>query len=518
MTAIALAPSAILRAARYLRISEDKAEDEAGVTRQDEDTAKLVADMGWDEAGPAYEDNDLSATKGKPRPAYERLMAAAARGEFDVIVVFQQSRLWRNRRERAEGIEVLSRAGVDVIPTKGARLDLSSAQGRVMAAMLGEFDTLEVEVKGERTQRAQRDATKAGLHLGGPRPFGWRVVPDPARQGKGTLAYQLAKVKPELHETEAGEVRRLAHELLAGRSLGALVRDLNERGILTTWGKPWTAASLRVTLTRKRNYGIAEFNGEEFPGAWPTIFDEATHRKLVTLLADPARRLSPDNKVKYLLSGIARCGVLGCGLPVKSGSTTNRDGTRRRLYKCPKEHLFRSQEAADAVVTGVMLELLENMTPAQRLAMLAEDDPGSSVATDAARLRGKLAELLDMWQSDEITRPEFKQRSASLRAELQSVERKMARVSKVPILHEFLAAGDMREVWARLPLDRQRSIIRELLEVMILPGDPGRTLVRGAPLTEESVGLEITWDAAYKRWADEATVDPAALWREGEPG
>ena len=36
-------------------------------------------------------------------------MAAAARGEIDVILVYQTSRLWRNRRERAEGIEILRR-------------------------------------------------------------------------------------------------------------------------------------------------------------------------------------------------------------------------------------------------------------------------------------------------------------------------------------------------------------------------------------------------------------------------
>lgn len=36
-------------------------------------------------------------------------MAAAARREIDVILVFQTSRFWRNRRERTEGIEILPR-------------------------------------------------------------------------------------------------------------------------------------------------------------------------------------------------------------------------------------------------------------------------------------------------------------------------------------------------------------------------------------------------------------------------
>lgn len=42
-------------------------------------------------------DNDISALNGKYRPGYEAVMAAAARGEIDVILVFQTSRFWRNR-------------------------------------------------------------------------------------------------------------------------------------------------------------------------------------------------------------------------------------------------------------------------------------------------------------------------------------------------------------------------------------------------------------------------------------
>jgi len=61
----------------------------------------------------------------------------------DTIIVFQTSRLWRNRRERAEGIEILRRAGVSVAAVKGPSLDLSSAYGRGMAGLLGEFDTME---------------------------------------------------------------------------------------------------------------------------------------------------------------------------------------------------------------------------------------------------------------------------------------------------------------------------------------------------------------------------------------
>src|SRR5436309_7133606 len=120
-----------------------------------------------------YEDTDISATKGRPRQQYNRLMRDVQAGLITRIVVFHLSRLWRNRRERAEGIEILRRRGVSVICAKGPTIDMSTAYGRGMAAMLGEVDTMEVELKSERQQLANAAILKAGKpHPGGPRAFG----------------------------------------------------------------------------------------------------------------------------------------------------------------------------------------------------------------------------------------------------------------------------------------------------------------------------------------------------------
>ena len=79
---------------------------------------KLSANRGW-EVVARYTDNDISALKGKRRPSYDVMMAAAARGEFDQIVTYGLSRIWRNRRERAEAIEVLSMSRTSVALVKG---------------------------------------------------------------------------------------------------------------------------------------------------------------------------------------------------------------------------------------------------------------------------------------------------------------------------------------------------------------------------------------------------------------
>ena len=118
--------SQVVRCARYARISFDKAGDEHGVANQLADQQR-VADASGFVIVRTEVDNDISALNGKHRPGYEAVMAAAARREIDVVLVFQTSRFWRNRRERAEGIEVLRKAGVSLIATKGPSLDMSTA-------------------------------------------------------------------------------------------------------------------------------------------------------------------------------------------------------------------------------------------------------------------------------------------------------------------------------------------------------------------------------------------------------
>jgi DNA invertase Pin-like site-specific DNA recombinase len=482
-----------IQAAIYCRISQDRDHLELGVDRQREDGEKLAVREGYEVAG-VYADNDITASKGKHRPQYAAMMDAAATGGVGVIIAFQQSRLWRDRRERAEGIDFLKQHGVSVAFTKGGFIDLSGSYGRAVADMSGVMDTWESEVKAERVAAAQEQAAAAGRWIGGPRPFGWNLEPDPALKG---TKREHRLVVPVLHPQEAAEVRRLAQALLEGASLGALCRDLNARGMTTAWGKTWDPVSLRKVLARPRNYGAGEYAGVLYPDTWPAILSEETHLKIAALLADPARRRSSSNRVKYLLSGIAVCGVPGCvddngeRTRVKSGSTTNRDGTRRRLYKCPKEHNFREQQACDYAVRGEIISRLSFLTPEARLALLAGEDAGSPATAEVSRLRGKLSQFAELLREDMIGPAEYKHQVMIVKGQLARAEKQMARVSRVPVLHDLFSAADIAAAWDSLPLGRQRAVLHELLIVVIMPGR--RMRGRNLPVTGTTMGVGFRW-------------------------
>ena len=63
-----------------------------------------------------FVDNDVSAFQGKRRERYEDVLALVAGRRVDQVVVYMTSRLWRNRRERAHGIEVFQASGAESPP------------------------------------------------------------------------------------------------------------------------------------------------------------------------------------------------------------------------------------------------------------------------------------------------------------------------------------------------------------------------------------------------------------------
>lgn len=159
------------RAAIYARIGQDDSGAGRGVERQLEDTRALAAARGWEVVG-EFSDNDVSAYTGAVRPGYAALMAAVQAREVDRIVVYMTSRLWRSRKERATAMEQLAEQRVSVAAVSGPELDLASASGRMVAGILGEFDTAESAIKSERVARAAEQRAREG-RPSGDLGYGW---------------------------------------------------------------------------------------------------------------------------------------------------------------------------------------------------------------------------------------------------------------------------------------------------------------------------------------------------------
>ncbi|MEH0551244.1 recombinase family protein [Streptomyces sp. B21-101] len=448
------------KGATYTRISKADTGDEDGVIRQGEDTEALARQRGIPLQDRRFQDNDKSATHGKHRPEYERLMAAVQRGEVDVVIVYAMGRLWRNRRERAEGIDLLRKHEVSVLCVKGPELDLTTASGRLLAGLLGEVDTFEVEQMSEREQREMRQRIERGMPPTGPRCFGYT--------SDGTTVIPA----------EAEEVEACFHALLAGATLSGLAADLNKREVLNRNGRAWSHNAVRGMLLNERYAGLREYRGELYPGRWPTIVEEATWRAAKGMLKEDDRATSPGPGRRWLLSGIARCGVCNDGTTVTSGSrgsTKKNPGQTQPLYRCRKtKHLARGTEPIDFTVEEYVIRRLSR-PDAVGLLVDTEAPDAAELRAKAVSLRARLRGLADEFaEDDDADAVEFRRASRRIRERLEEVEAQMHHPQRARTLVDIVTAEDPAKAWEGLPLDRRRAVVETLAAVTILPGRPGR--------------------------------------------
>ena len=190
-------------------------------------------------------------------------------------------RLLRNRRERAAAIELFGRQRVGILTVKGADLDLSTAYGRGMAGLLGEFDTMETEVE----KRAGRGGGRGpGPQRPAERITRLRLDRRGSRQARGVRRAPGA----------GGDRPEVTRRLLAGESLAGVTADLNARRvpgpIVGTWGK----SSVRKIAVRPSNAALrihhrGRWTEQRYEGTWPALVGREEWERVTALLTNPAR-------------------------------------------------------------------------------------------------------------------------------------------------------------------------------------------------------------------------------------
>jgi site-specific DNA recombinase len=282
-----------MRAAVYVRISRDREGQELGVKRQEEDSRALAERRGWNVVQ-VYSDNDVSAASGRIRPGWQQLLAHIESGELQAVVAYSSSRLYRRLRDLLPFLDLAKARKLKVATVASGDVDVSTADGRMLAHILASVDQAEAERVGERQLRKRKELKANGLWPGGRIPFGYRPI-------DGKLV---------VHTSEAELIRKAASAVLNGGSLNSIARGWNEQGITTTGGKPWRAHHVRMVLHRDN----------------PGILTSTDSRRLRKLLDDPKRTTSPRGG-KYLLTGLLTCGRCG-------GRMVGRPHHGERGYMC----------------------------------------------------------------------------------------------------------------------------------------------------------------------------------------
>jgi site-specific DNA recombinase len=440
-------PDPNVAAGIYCRMSLARFGDTTKVEDQERLCRELCARLKWD-VTQVYCDNNASAwQRNRKRPGWDAMLADVDAGKIAGIAIYHGDRLVRQPFDLEQLLIRAEGKGVKLASPTGTR-DLSNGDDlfilriEVAAACRSSYDTS--RRKQLQYERWRREGKVRGGGRGG-RAYGFT--------SDGTT-----RVKPEVKV-----IRELATRILAGEPTGALVRELNERGLVTTAGSTWTHQTLRKMLRRPRYAGLMPDGKSR--AAWKPVLDRRTWEAVTAVLDTKTAGFGYATSARrYLLSGIAVCGACGSGLQARSEGRGKEHLTGYGCVRPGCRKVQRSVRLLDAYVTRRTVLLLSN--------------PGNPAGTIPAvpGLAAQFAALATQRTETEaaIADPAMGGKLRLLIGRLDVIDERLAGLRE-------LAAGDARhrllaghegitgEEFAALPLAVRRALVGACFEVVVLP-------------------------------------------------
>lgn len=249
------------RAGLYARFSNDErqnplsAEDQLVLLRRRADARGL-------EVAVEFRDEGISGELMVNRPGILSAMAAASRGEFEVLLVEDEDRIARNLGHLAFVRDELEAVGVTIstLHTDVVELMHVAFKGAVAQQYLVDL--------GHKTARGMLRNAEKGLATGA-RIYGYRSQPG----GQMTIVPEQAEV-----------VLRIFREYVAGATAREIAGGLNRDGVAGGRGGRWSASS--ITGSRARGNGVVRcelYAGVKVYGRMKVVKDRRTGRRVPRL-------------------------------------------------------------------------------------------------------------------------------------------------------------------------------------------------------------------------------------------
>lgn len=390
-------------AVAYVRMSSSK--QDKSPEQQREEIERHAAARGytiirW------YTDEGISGWK-HARPGFQRLVADAARGEFELVLCWDQDRFSRfDPLDFFHYVRELRNAGVGIETIAQGRLDFDSIGGLLTSTVNQHGKAQYVRDLARGITRGQANAAKRGGPTGAKPPYGYRKV-----------GGRLVLGPPE----EVAVVRGI-FTAYATRDVspGGIARDLNARGVPASHGGPWLKSSILHLLANETYTGdyawprttqakffqvgpdgspvavtAAENVGKKLRRATPLVFrpddhpaivDRKTWDKVQRKLVDRSREHQPYKNNPHPLASILRCGHCGGAMVAY----------KKRYYICSKyaQAACKHYTVLESEILPFAVKLLFQEVEEARLRELEPTPPQpADHAASVATLEGRLADL-----------------------------------------------------------------------------------------------------------------------------
>lgn len=304
-----------------------------------------------------YLDEGLSGKSMEHRLRLLQLIEDSKSNQFDIVVVWNISRLARKLSDSLSIVESLERNNVKLISINEG-FEATTPQGKFTMQLMGsvaEFERNRIvqSVKMGMTQRAKEGYWNGGIMLG----------------------YTSKNKELFVIKSEAEVVRYIFALYLEGKGFKAIANKLNHEGYKSKQGGSFSINSVRTILTNPAYAGFIRFNKQSdweakrrkgtnpipllVRGKHEPIISMETWNKAQSILASKSFKPAKTFTGHFPLTTLLRCPECGQGMIGHRSKGSRRSGDYIRYYMCGNSHykgsavcrtnLVRAEEAEEYV-------------------------------------------------------------------------------------------------------------------------------------------------------------------------
>ena len=350
-----------------------------------------------------YIDEAVSARTSN-RPQFQKMLADAKTGNFDVLIVHKVDRFARNLNDAILSKYTLQMAGVSIEYTELPIDD--SPESIILEAMMHGYAEYYSRNLAKETMKGLLNNARKGKFNGGFAPFGYKIV-------DGNY---------EIDQVEAEGVKLIFKMYLDGCGYKEILDALNAKNFKSRFNKPISKNSLHDILSNPRYCGTYVFNKVKkrpngsrnthstsnetiiLPNAVPAIISPELFAETKKMMEKNRKHAgSYLAKATYLLSGKIQCGVCGAAM---IGKTSTVNGKTYQRYYCGNQ----DRHIGQCTNTTIVLSDLEDFVIHEIEQRFFSNDSIRPLTDAVARA--------------------YKEKSSSTRAEISSLEKQLADTKK----------------------------------------------------------------------------------------
>lgn len=412
----------------YIRYSSIMQEDGFSLDAQEREIRRRAEHDGVKIVS-IYSDPVQSAYRKRFRPGIEAMLAAAQRGEFQILYVHKLDRLARRVEWSIEIARKLREAGVLLVSVE-QNFDIKTPEGKLffhLFCSLGEFysDNLSKETHKGKYERAMQ-----GYHNGWTT---WGYTSETIQNRK------TAVPDPELMSVVLSLFERYATALYSDQQSADW---LNEQGYRTRHGRLFSKDSLREILQNPFYAGFIRYRGQFIagqpyrdkndlvPGVHTPIISWELFEKCQAVRRQRHRTVKTRQHTRhpfYFRGGLLKCAHCGRALRAQSGKRRYyREASKFNGFDCPMIGKSVPADLVEGQIEGLIQQMVLPEDWQQALqAFLKEEAPN---VPDPEQEKGRLTkELRRLRQNYEMGMYEedmhvYRRKVEALQAQLQTLK------------------------------------------------------------------------------------------------